>query len=133
MDQSSVIHDSSISLKFAIGFGVIGLILIVLLIFCCCYRRNGQDRNNDCLSKSSSIESFSQLYFSKMPFDKITNIVQPTVERWSSVDQSSMTFYRVYVQDNTDNFYQPVTEKRLHTTLEESKAMDYIGVEMNFF
>ncbi|CAF1214277.1 unnamed protein product [Rotaria magnacalcarata] len=133
MDQSSVIHDSSISLKVAIGFGVIGLILIILLIFCCCYRRNSQDRNNDRLSKSSSIESFSQLYFSKIPFDKITSLAQPTIERWSSVDHSSITFYRVYVQDNTDSFYQPVTEKRLHTTLEESKAMDYIGVEMNFF
>lgn len=37
------------------------------------------------------------------------------------------------MQDNSDTFYQPVTEKRLQSTIEQSKAMDYVGVEMNFF
>ncbi|CAF3106048.1 unnamed protein product [Rotaria sp. Silwood2] len=114
MDQSSITHDFSISSILTIGFGV-------------------ADPNNDRQSDSSSIESFEQLYFSKIPFNQIENIDQRVIERWSSIDQPSMTFYRVYIQDNSDNFYQPVTEKRLHSFIEQSKAMEYVDLEMNFF
>ncbi|CAF0863049.1 unnamed protein product [Rotaria sp. Silwood1] len=131
MDQSSITHDFSISLIFAIGFGVAGFILIILLIFFCCRKR--KNSNHDRQSNSSSIESFDQLYFSKIPFNQIENVDQRVIERWSSTDQPSMTFYRVYTQDNSDNFYQPVTEKRLQSSIEQSKAMEYVGLEMNFF
>ncbi|CAF0918444.1 unnamed protein product [Rotaria sordida] len=132
MDQSSSItHDSSISLKFAVGFGVTGLILIILLIIFCCRKRKKPD--DDHQSDISSIESFEQLYFSKVPFNQIENIDQRIIERWSSIDRPSITFYRVHMPDYSDNFYQPVTEKRLHSSIQQSKAMEYIGLEMNFF
>jgi hypothetical protein len=46
-------------------------------------------------SSSNSIESFQQLYFTKTPYNQISNnLDQRVIERWSSIDQPSLTFYR---------------------------------------
>lgn len=49
--------------------------------------------NNRRLSLGS-IQSFQQLYFTKSSADQIENLDQRVIERWSSIDQPSMTFYR---------------------------------------
>jgi hypothetical protein len=37
------------------------------------------------------------------------------------------------MQDNPDDLYQPVTQERLHLSIEQSKAMEYAGHEIIFF
>jgi hypothetical protein len=37
------------------------------------------------------------------------------------------------MEDNLDNLYQPVTEERLRSSIEQSKAMEYAGLEIIFF
>ncbi len=86
--------------------GIIGIVLIALLIFFCC-RNKGLfiiklntnfffvyylDRNRR--SSFSSIESFQQLFFTKIPHNQIKTLEQRVIERWSSIDQPSITFYR---------------------------------------
>ncbi|CAF1084419.1 unnamed protein product [Adineta steineri] len=89
--------------------------------------------HNDHQSNTKPTESFQQLYFTKKTSNQVKNIVQPTIERWSSITQPSMTFYRVYMQDTYDNYYQPVNEERLRSSIEQSKAMEYAGLEIIFF
>lgn len=40
---------------------------------------------------------------------------------------------RVYMQDDPDEFYRPVSEERARASIEQSKAMEYTGVEKIFF
>jgi hypothetical protein len=91
--------------------GIIGLVITALLIFFCCKTKDKSllinttkkknenklcyiDQNNDRRSSTSSIQSFQQLYFSKTPYDQIKNLEQRNIQRWSSAEQPSMTFYR---------------------------------------
>ncbi|CAF0857085.1 unnamed protein product [Adineta ricciae] len=133
MDPSTSVHgDVNISTKLVISFGSLGVILLGFAIFYC-YKTKRRDENNDRRSSSSSMESYQQLYFSKVPFDQLENIDHRIIERWSSVADPSLTFYRVHIQDYLDSVYQPVNEERLRSSIEQSKAMEYAGVEVNFF
>ena len=104
------IGDSNISTKLAISFGSLGVILLGFAIFYC-YKTKDRglltmtdviqsqscsliDQNNDRRSSSSSMESYQQLYFSKVPFDQLENTDHRVIERWSSVADPSLTFYR---------------------------------------
>ena len=40
---------------------------------------------------------------------------------------------RVYIQDDPDELYRPVSEERARASMEQSKAMEYKGLEMIFF
>jgi len=39
----------------------------------------------------------------------------------------------VYIQDKSNESYRPVTTERFHTSIEQSKAMEYVGHEVVFF
>ena len=45
-------------------------------------------------SSTNSIDSFQQLYFTKTSQNPTNNLDQRVIERWSSIDQPSLTFYR---------------------------------------
>ena len=85
--------DSNLSRNFAIGFSLIGLGLIGLIIFFCCRKRSWFKKIKR-RSSTDSIESFQQLYFTKTSFDQIKEFDQRIIERWSAIDQPSLTFYR---------------------------------------
>lgn len=110
--------------SITIIFTSLGLCLIGLIIYFCCRNANNRSRTN-------SIESFQQLYCSSSTPSKQT--YQPTIERWSSIDQPSLTFYRVYIQDKSNESYRPVTTERFHSSIQQSKAMEYVGHEVVFF
>ncbi|UJR08420.1 hypothetical protein I4U23_012690 [Adineta vaga] len=134
MDQPNSTHvDSNISTKLAISFGILGIILLGFVIFYCCKTKHKKYKNDRRRSSSNSSQSYQQLYFSKIPFNQIKNLEQRVIERWSSITDPSMTFYRVHIQNNPDSIYQPVNEERLRSSIEQSKAMEYVGLEINFF
>ena len=69
------------SLWIILGLVGIGICIVLIVV---CRRRRG--------SNSDSIESYQQLYFTKSPVSCKHD--RRVIERWSSVEQPSLTFYR---------------------------------------
>ena len=44
-----------------------------------------------------------------------------------------LLFNRVYIQDDPDELYRPVSEECARASIEQSKAMEYTGLEIIFF
>ena len=73
------------SLWIILGLVGIGICIVLIVV---CRRRRLRRRG----SNSNSIESYQQLYFTKSPVSCKHD--RRVIERWSSVEQPSLTFYR---------------------------------------